>query len=138
MEMQRAATCIHREPSRTTKPSPSGLKGLILKRPGGLVWTPSFVTPSFVTPSFVTPSHFFTSRVESPQAWRVSIEQIQANGYNLDIKNPHDSSEAHADPDELLADYQILMVELQKTRDRLKDELFQALNSSREVAKPRR
>ncbi len=28
-----------------------------------------------------------TNRVESPQAWRVSIEQIQANGYNLDIKN---------------------------------------------------
>ena len=59
------------------------------------------------------------------------------NGYNLDIKNPHDSSEAHADPDELLADYQILLAELQKTRDRLKDELFQALNSSREVAKSR-
>jgi type I restriction enzyme M protein len=70
----------------------------------------------------------FTNRVESPQAWRVSIEQIQANGYNLDIKNPHDSSEAHADPDELLADYQILMAELQKTRDRLKDELMNALD----------
>ena len=72
----------------------------------------------------------FTHRVESPQAWRVSIEQIQANGYNLDIKNPHDSSEAHADPDELLADYQILMTELQQTRDRLKDELFHALEGS--------
>jgi hypothetical protein len=35
------------------------------------------------------------------------------NGYNLDIKNRHDSSEAHADPDELLADYQILLAELQ-------------------------
>jgi type I restriction enzyme M protein len=60
------------------------------------------------------------------------------NGYNLDIKNRHDSSEAHADPDELLTDYQILLAELQQPRDRLKDELFQALNSSREVAKPRR
>ena len=29
----------------------------------------------------------------------------------LDIKNPHDSSEARADPDELLADYQILLTE---------------------------
>ncbi len=29
---------------------------------------------------------FFTNRVESPQAWRVAIEQIQANGHNLDIK----------------------------------------------------
>ena len=41
----------------------------------------------------------FANRVESPQAWRVTIEQIQANGYNLDIKNPHDTSEAHGDPD---------------------------------------
>ena len=29
----------------------------------------------------------------------------------LDINNPHDSSEARADPDELLADYQILLTE---------------------------
>ena len=78
-----------------------------------------------------SPSQLYTNRVESPQAWRVSIEQIQSNGYNLDIKNPHYSSEAHADPDELLADYQILMADLQKTRDRLKDELFQALEGTR-------
>ncbi len=78
---------------------------------------------------------FFTNRVESPQVWRVTIEQIQANGYNLDIKNPHDTSEAHVDPDELLAEYQQLMTELQQTRNRLKDELFQALNNSREGAK---
>lgn len=80
-----------------------------------------------------SPSQLFTNRVESPQAWRVSIEQIQSNGYNLDIKNPHDSSETHADPDELLADYQVLMAELQKTRDRLKDELFQALEGSNQL-----
>ena len=79
------------------------------------------------------------NRVESPQPWRVTIEQIQSNGYNLDITNPHDASEAHADPDELLADYQILMAELKKMpRDRLKDELFQALNISREGAEARR
>ena len=35
-----------------------------------------------------------------------------------------------ADPDELLAEYQQLMTELQQTRDRLKDELFQALEGS--------
>ena len=56
------------------------------------------------------------------------IEQVQANGYNLDIKNPHDTSVAHTDPDELLADYQRLIGELQQTRDRLKDELFSAIN----------
>jgi type I restriction enzyme M protein len=72
-----------------------------------------------------TPS--FSNRVETPQAWKVPVEQIVANGYNLDIKNPHDTSVAHTDPDELLADYQLLMTDLQQTRDRLKDELMKAL-----------
>jgi type I restriction enzyme M protein len=67
------------------------------------------------------------NRVETPQAWKVPVEQVQANGYNLDIKNPHDMSVAHTDPDELLADYQKLLSELQQTRDRLKDELVKAL-----------
>ena len=70
----------------------------------------------------------FAHRVETSQAWKVPVEQVQANGYNLDIKNPHDTSVAHTDPDELLADYQRLMTELQQTRDRLKDELFLAIN----------
>ena len=70
----------------------------------------------------------FARRVETPQAWKVPVEQVQANGYNFDIKNPHDTSVAHTDPDELLADYQLLMTELQQTRDRLKEELFSAIN----------
>jgi type I restriction enzyme M protein len=69
----------------------------------------------------------FGNRLETPQAWKVPVEQIKANGYNLDIKNPHDTGVAHTDPDELLADYQRLLADLQQTRDRLKDELFQAL-----------
>ncbi len=72
----------------------------------------------------------FTHRVGSPLAWRASIEQNQANGDTLEMKNPHDSSEDHADPDELLAEYQMLMTELQQTRDRLKDESFQALEGT--------
>ena len=73
---------------------------------------------------------WWKKRKESEQAWKVPIEQIQESGYNLDIKNPHDRSVAHTDPDELLADYQRLMAELQQTRDRLKNELFQALGGS--------
>ena len=48
----------------------------------------------------------FANRVETPQAWKVPVEQIIAAGYNLDIKNPHDAGEGNADPDELLIDYQ--------------------------------
>ena len=34
------------------------------------------------------------------------VESIKANGYNLDIKNPHTVEESLGDPDELLEDYQ--------------------------------
>ena len=71
---------------------------------------------------------WWKKRKETEQAWKVPIDQIVANGYNLDIKNPHDTSVAHTDPDELLADYERLMTDLQQTRDRLKDELFSAIN----------
>jgi len=33
------------------------------------------------------------SREESEQAWKVDIETIEANGYSLDIKNPHQPEE---------------------------------------------
>ena len=69
------------------------------------------------------------NRIETPQAWKVPIEQIIAAGYNLDNKNPHDSGEGNADPDELLADYQHQLAELQQTRDRLKQELRNALEN---------
>jgi len=35
-------------------------------------------------------------RVENAQAWRVSIEDLQANNYNLDIKNPHVAEVEHS------------------------------------------
>jgi len=31
----------------------------------------------------------FAARVENAQAWKVTIEDIKARNYNLDIKNPH-------------------------------------------------
>ena len=78
---------------------------------------------------------WWKKRKETEQAWKIPVEQVQAAGYNLDIKNPHDTSIAHTDPDELLADYQLLMTDLQQTRDRLRDELAAALTAS---AKERR
>ena len=35
------------------------------------------------------------NRQESDQAWRVSIDTLTANGYNLDIKNPHVNEISH-------------------------------------------
>lgn len=67
------------------------------------------------------------NREENAHAWRVSADEIRANGYNLDIKNPHVKEAYAADPYELLANYQVLLAELADTRNRLRDELATAL-----------
>ncbi len=36
---------------------------------------------------------WWNNREENEQAWQVDIETIKANGYNLDIKNPHQEEE---------------------------------------------
>jgi type I restriction enzyme M protein len=70
---------------------------------------------------------WWKKRKENSQAWKVSIEVLKANGYNLDVKNPHDAGGDTADADTLLAEYQKLLSDLQVTRDRLKAELMAAL-----------
>jgi type I restriction enzyme M protein len=68
-----------------------------------------------------------TEREESEQAWKVSVEQIKANGYNLDIKNPNTVADELGDPEELLSDYKTMLVSVAETRDALKRELMAAL-----------
>ncbi|MGA3845329.1 N-6 DNA methylase [Ralstonia nicotianae] len=69
----------------------------------------------------------FASRVENEFAWKVSIETLKANGFNLDQKNPHRDEVVSHDPDELLAQYQRLSAEAQGLRDQLKCILAEAL-----------
>lgn len=38
---------------------------------------------------------WWNNRVEHEQAWRVPVEKIKADGYNIDIKNPHVTEEEH-------------------------------------------
>ena len=66
-------------------------------------------------------------RKESEQAWTVSLKTIKDGGYNLDIKNPNTVDNGPGDPDELLIAFKDLMVEVNETRDRLRDELAAAL-----------
>ena len=37
--------------------------------------------------------NWWNNRERNEQAWQVDIETIKANGYNLDIKNPHQVEE---------------------------------------------
>jgi type I restriction enzyme M protein len=65
--------------------------------------------------------------VENEQAWRVSIDQIKAGNYNLDLKNPHNSDTGPGDVDHLLPEYEKLLEKIAETRNALKNELQAAL-----------
>jgi len=70
---------------------------------------------------------WWDKRVENDVAWKVSIANVKARNYNLDIKNPHFVEEDHGDPVELLAKLEASEVEASKLRDRLKSILEEAL-----------
>ncbi|MEC6830687.1 N-6 DNA methylase [Photobacterium toruni] len=72
----------------------------------------------------------FASRVENEHAWKVSIEDIIARNFNLDIKNPHQDEVIAHDPQELLASYQQQQQEIAELRNQLKNILGNALKSS--------
>ena len=66
-------------------------------------------------------------RQQTEQAWKVTIDEIKARGYNLDFKNPHTVADDHGNPEELLT---LLEESEQKTaqlRDQLKGILAEAL-----------
>jgi type I restriction enzyme M protein len=73
-------------------------------------------------------SNSFKARVETEQAWKVSIEDIKARNYNLDIKNPHVDEQISHDPEELLKVYSRQQKEITSLRDQLKNILAEALN----------
>ncbi|NHN36903.1 SAM-dependent DNA methyltransferase [Pseudomaricurvus alcaniphilus] len=68
-------------------------------------------------------------RQENQFAWKVSIDDIVARNYNLDIKNPHVEEQISHDPDVLLADYSRQQNEIQQLRDQLKGILAEAMTS---------
>jgi type I restriction enzyme M protein len=66
-------------------------------------------------------------RAETPQAWKVTAEEVKERGYNLDIKNPHSVADGHGDPDALLASLHAAEAETAGLRDQLKAILAGAL-----------
>ena len=69
----------------------------------------------------------FSSRKESPKAWKVSLAEIQARNYNLDCKNPHVGVQEIHDPDVLIAEYNSMQADIHSLRDQLKNVLAEAL-----------
>ena len=73
----------------------------------------------------------FASRVENEHAWKVSIDDIKARNYNLDIKNPHVGEQISHDPNELLDQYANQQNDIQQLRDQLKGILAAALTGEK-------
>jgi type I restriction enzyme M protein len=72
----------------------------------------------------------FKTRVETSQAWKVSLADLQARNYNLDCKNPHIGEQITHDPEVLLAQYHTMQQDIASLRDQLKSILGDALTSS--------
>lgn len=72
----------------------------------------------------------FKSRTESPQAWKVSIDEIVARNYNLDIKNPHQLETKAIDPKILLNEYTQAQNEIATLQAQLKSILANAFASN--------
>lgn len=71
---------------------------------------------------------WWNNRIENEYAWKVPVEEIISNNYNLDIKNPNTPDEDHGDPDELLERYKKVTAEIEAIRSALKVELTTALD----------
>jgi len=73
---------------------------------------------------------WWVKREENEQAWRVSIDQIRAGGFNLDLKNPHRKDDGPGDVEHLLPEYEKLLAQIAETREKLKTELHAALTAT--------
>ena len=76
---------------------------------------------------FAPERDWWLNRQEHAQAWRVGIDVIRANNFNLDMKNPRNLATAHGDPATLLAAYDAATTAAAHTRARLKAELLAAV-----------
>jgi len=72
----------------------------------------------------------YSKRKETEQAWRVSIEDIKAGNYNLDLKNPHNADTRPGKVEDLLPEYEKLLAQIAETRSKLKQELHHALTAT--------
>ncbi|KAF5421400.1 MAG: type I restriction enzyme M protein [Candidatus Methanocomedens sp.] len=67
------------------------------------------------------------NREENDFAWKVPVKEIKSMDYNLDIKNPNNEGTNHGDPDELLIEYQTLLINITEIQNSLKQELMTSL-----------
>ncbi len=79
---------------------------------------------------FAEEKGWWDNRVGSEIAWRVSVEDIRANNWNLDIANPKKVDAEHRDPKELLEEYKALLGSIEETRENLREALVAAIEDA--------
>lgn len=79
---------------------------------------------------FEPEKEWWDDREENEFAWKVPVEEIIDNNFNLDISNPNAPEESFRDPDELLAEYRKLDERVAATRNDLKAALTEALTKT--------
>jgi type I restriction enzyme M protein len=70
---------------------------------------------------------WWTKREESPNAWKVSVDEIKARNFNLDIKNPYQEADDLASPEELLVKYRATEKNISSIQEEIVKVLTQAL-----------
>ena len=76
---------------------------------------------------FFLEKEWWKHREQNPYAWKVSLEEIEAGCYNLDMKHPEAAFIRHGDPAELLEEFEQNELNIQHLCRLLKSELFDAL-----------
>jgi type I restriction enzyme M protein len=70
---------------------------------------------------------WWIDREENEQSWKVSVEQVASNNFNLDIKNPNAPLQIHESPDLLLNDYLNIDEHLNPLQESIKASLQRSL-----------
>lgn len=76
---------------------------------------------------FELEKRWWDNREENQYAWKVSIDDIKAQNYTLDIKNPHSEEDQLLCPEEALEKYEQSIQQVQEVKNLLKKELVAIL-----------
>jgi type I restriction enzyme M protein len=70
---------------------------------------------------------WWNKREESQYAWKVSAEEIAKNGFNLDVKNPHQEADNLEAPEVILGKYRKTEENIASIQDKIVEVLTEAL-----------
>ncbi len=73
---------------------------------------------------------WWKNRRSTEYAWKVSAKDVEANNFNLDVKNPYVVEETFAAPEDIMKDFIEVSEKLKSVQEELKAELINSLERS--------